>query len=111
MKFLVWVLILAALGYLVYSVTLKPVSGEVGTVRSLEREFNKSMDRYIAAIRQAGEPGMPILADPEFAERKVKDVRGEVEALLKNLQDPKARARATRLYAKIQNFCKVNQID
>jgi hypothetical protein len=111
MKFLVWILILAALGYLVYSVTLKPISGEMRTVRSLEKEYGRAADRYIASIRQAGEPGFAVIADPDFAERKVRDVRQKVEALMKNMQDSKAYARAKTLYAKIQNFCKLNQIE
>lgn len=111
MKYIIWILILAALGYLVYTLAFKPVTGEMGAVRSLENEFNRSADRYIMSIRQAGEPGMPIIADPEFAERKVKDVREEVAELMKTMQNPKAFARARALYAKVQNFCKLNQIE
>ncbi|OGD20443.1 MAG: hypothetical protein A2W03_01875 [Candidatus Aminicenantes bacterium RBG_16_63_16] len=111
MKALVWILILAALGYLVYSLTLKPLAGELGDVRTLEKEFNRAADRYITSLRQAGEPGLTVIADPEFAERKVSDVRQQAAELLKSLQDPKALARARILQAKIENFCKINQID
>lgn len=111
MKRIVWVLILAALGYVVYSATLKPISGEMRSVRSLEKEFNRSVDRYITSMRQAGEPGLTVIADPEFAERKVKDVRGEVEELMKNMQDQRAFDRARALHTKIQNFCRINQIE
>jgi flagellar biosynthesis regulator FlbT len=110
-KTVVWILILAALGYLVYTLTLKPLAGEMGDVRTLEKEFNLDTDRYISSLRQAGEPGMPILSDPEFAERKVKEVRQRVAELLKSLREPKAQARARALQAKIDNFCKINQID
>jgi len=110
-KALVWILILAALGYLVYSLTLKPLAGELGQVRSLEKQFNRATDRYIVALRQAGEPGLTVIADPEFAERQVKAVRQRAAELLKSLQDPKAQARARALQAKIENFCKINQID
>jgi hypothetical protein len=111
MKVLVWILILAALGYLVYSLALKPLTGELSGVRSLEKEFNRAADRYITSMRQAGEPGLTVIADPEFAERKVKEVRQRAAELLKSLREPKVKARARALQAKIDNFCRINQID
>lgn len=111
MKSVVWVLIFAAAGYLVYTLTLKPLAGELGEVRSLEKEFNRATDRYIASMRQGGEPGLAVIADPEFAERKVKEVRQKARELPKKLHDPKAIAHARALQAKIENFCKINQID
>lgn len=111
MKALVWLLILGALGYLAYTLAVKPVTGEEAAVRQLERVFNHAADRYITAIRQAGEPGLAVIADPDFAERKVKEVRQQVVDLLKSVQDPKARARALALQEKIETFCKTNAID
>jgi hypothetical protein len=111
MKWIAWILILAALGYLVYTLAFKPVTGELGAVRDLEREFTRSAERYLASLRQAGEPGMVVLADLEFAEKKVKDVRQQVIELMKNLKDPKAIARCWTLENKILEFCKRNQID
>ena len=111
MKTVVWILILAALGYLVYSLTLKPLTGELAEVRSLEKTFNLATDRYITSLRQAGEPGLTVIADPEFAERKVKEVRQRGAELLKSLREPKALARGQALQARIENFCKINQID
>lgn len=111
MKRVVWIVILGALGYFVYTLAIKPLSGELGEVRSLEKEFNRAADRYITSLRQAGEPGLTVIADPEFAERKVKDVRQQAAELLKSFQDPKALARARALQARIENFCKINQID
>jgi len=111
MKALVWILILAALGYLVYSLALKPLTGELSEVRSLEKAFNRAADRYITSMRQAGEPGLAVIADPEFAERQVREVRQRAVALLKTLREPKAQERVRTLQAKIENFCKINQID
>jgi hypothetical protein len=111
MKTIIWILILAAVGYLVYSYTLKPLAGELGDVRVLEKVFNRATDRYITSMRQAGEPGLTVIADPEFAERKVKEVRQQAVELVKTLHDPRAIARAQALQAKIDNFCKINQID
>ncbi len=111
MKSVVWLLIFAAAGYLVYTLTLKPMAGELSEVRSLEKEFNRATDRYITSMRQAGEPGLAVIADPEFAERKVKEVLQKARELPKKLQDPRAIARARALEAKIENFCKLNKID
>ena len=111
MKALIWIVILAAVGYVVYSYAVKPLAGELGAVRTLEKDFNRATDRYIASLRQAGEPGLAVIADPEFAERKVKEVRQRAAELLKSLQDPKAKARARLLQAKIENFCRINKID
>jgi len=111
MKHFVWFVVLGALAYLFYSSAVKPASGEMGAVQSLEKAFNRSTDRYISAIRQAGEPGMVVLADPDFAERKVREVRQRVLDLMKNMRDEKALERAQALYAKIQDFCKLNQIE
>ena len=86
MKRVVWIVILGALGYFVYTLAIKPLSGELGEVRSLEKEFNRAADRYITSLRQAGEPGLTVIADPEFAERKVKDVRQQAAELLKSFQ-------------------------
>ncbi len=111
MKNLVWVLILAAAGYLVYTRAVKPLAGEFGAVRSQEKVFNQAVDRYLAAMRQAGEPGLTVIADPEFAERKVREARQRAAELVKSLRDPRAVARARALQAKIEEFCRVNRID
>jgi hypothetical protein len=110
-KSVIWILILGALGYFIYSTTLKPLTGELAEVRTLEKTFNHAADRYITSIRQAGEPGLTVIADPDFAERKVKEMRQLAGELFESLQEPKAKERARVLLAKIENFCKVNQID
>jgi flagellar biosynthesis regulator FlbT len=62
-------------------------------------------------MRQAGEPGIVILADPETAERMVKEVRPKLQELMKGLTDDKAVARARKLDSQILNFYERNQID
>ncbi len=111
MKNVVWILILAAAGYLAYSVALKPLAGELGEVRSLEKVYNQAVDRYITSMRQAGEPGLIVLADPEFAERKIREARTKADELVKSLREPRAIERAKALRAKIEDFCRTNQID
>jgi len=110
-KALVWILILGAIGYGVYTLALKPLSGELGEVRSLEKVYSRAADRYITSARQAGEPGLIVIADLDFAESKIKEARQKAGELVSSLREPKAQERARALLAKIENFCKINQID
>jgi hypothetical protein len=111
MKRLAWLIILGVLAYLGYSHFIRTTSSQEGQVRDLEREFRRATDRYINSMRQAGEPGLVILADPETAERMVKDVRPKLLELMKTLTDEKAIARAQELENQVLTFYKRNQID
>jgi hypothetical protein len=111
MKQLVWVAVLGLLAYAGYSYVLKPRSAEESRVHQLEKEFQRASERYISSMRQGGEPGIVILADPETAERMVKDVRPKLQDLMKTLTDEKAIARARKLENQIENFYRRNQID
>ena len=111
MKRLVWLIALGVLVYLGYSYFVKTISPEEAQVRDLEREFKRATDRYITAMRQGGEPGLVILADPETAERMVRDVRPKLQELMKKLTDEKAIARAQDLESRILDFCRRHQID
>lgn len=110
MKQLAWVLVIGVLVYLGYSYLVRTTSSEEAAVRSLEKEFNRATDRYISTMRQAGEPGLVILADPETAERMVKDVRPKLQTLMKTLTEEKAIARAQKLDSQILTFFERNQI-
>ena len=64
-------------------------------------------------MRQAGEPGLVVIADPEFAERQVSDVRQRTAELIKSLQDPKAIARARALLARYEDLwrARIDRLD
>jgi hypothetical protein len=111
MKRLAWLVILGVLAYLGYSHLVRTVSSEEAQVRELEREFRRATDRYISSMRQAGEPGLVILADPETAERMVKDVRPKLQELMKTLTEEKAVARAKKLESQVLTFFERHQID
>ena len=110
MKRLAWLVILGVLAYLGYSYFIRTTSSEEAQVRDLEREFRRATDRYISAMRQGGEPGLVILADPETAERMVKDVRPKLQELMKSLTEEKAIARAQKLESQILTFLERHQI-
>ena len=111
MKRLAWLLVLGGLAYLGYRHFVQTGSSEVAQVRSLEKEFRRATDRYITSMRQAGEPGLVILADPEAAERMVKEIRPKLQELKKTLTEEKAIARAQELENKVLTFFERHQID
>jgi len=110
MRRLAWLVILGVMAYLGYSHFVRTSSAEVAQVRNLEREFQRATDRYISAMRQGGEPGLVIPADPETAEKMVKDVRVRLLELMNTLTDEKAITRAQKLEDQIQTFCTRQQI-
>ena len=111
MKRFIWILIVAALGYLAYSYFVRTRSEEVSQVQQLERQFRRGTDRYISAMRQGGEPGLVILADPERAENMLKDVRVRLQELMRTLTEEKAIARAQKLEDQILTFFQRHEID
>jgi len=110
MKKIIWLLIIAAVGYVAYT-HFSQVSPEEKMVRSLEKEFHTATQNYIAANRQAAEPGLAAITDPEKAEKEVKEVRTNLQKLMPTLTDEKAIARARELESKIRTFCQRNDID
>ncbi len=111
MKRLVWLVILGALGYLAYTQYVRTTSGEIAQVRHMEKEFNRAADRFISSMRGAGEPGLVVLAEPEKAEKMVKDVRVRLLELMKTLTEEKAIARARQLEERILTFFERHEID
>jgi hypothetical protein len=111
MKRFIWLVILAVLGYLAYSYYVRTISGEVAQVRQLEGEFRRATDRFISAMRGAGEPGLVVLADPETAVRMVKDVRVKLQELMKSLTEEKAITRARKLEDQILTFFRRHEIE
>lgn len=111
MRKLVWLLILAVAGFLVYTYYFKSATEEEQQVRALEKEFNRAVDRYITAMREVAEPGVVVIADPEFAANKVKEVRDKVTELIKTLKEQKSIQRARELETRIRDFCRKNEID
>ncbi len=111
MKIFIWLLILAVVAFLGYQYYLKSISEEEGEVSQLEREFKRATDRYVSAMREAGEIGLVVIADPETAINKVKEVREKLRELMSKLTEEKAISRARALEDQILNFCRRNEID
>ena len=111
MKKLIWLVILGALGYLAYTHYIRPSSEEVSQVRQLERQYRRATDRFISSMRSAGEPGLVILADPETAERMIKDIRRRLQELMGRLTEEEAIARARALENRILTFFERHEIE
>lgn len=111
MKRFIWILIVAALGYLAYIYFVRTRSEEVSQVQQLEKHFRRGTDRYINAMRQGGEPGLVILSDPERAENMLKDVRIRLQELMRTLTEEKAIARAQKLENQILTFFERHEIE
>ncbi len=110
MKKIIILLVLVAAGYLAYNQFFK-LSPEEDLVRQLEKEFQAASQNYINASRQAAEPGLVAIADPEKAENQVKAVRSKLKELMPTLTEEKAIARAQELEGKIKYFCEKNDIE
>lgn len=80
-------------------------------VRSLEKEFDQAVDNYLTAHRQAAEPGLAVISDPEKAENQIKELRAKLEEIILTLSSEKAIQRAKKLEREIQTFCEKHQIN
>jgi len=110
MKRLVWLLVLAAVGYLAYLQFYPRPTVEERQVRELEKVFDGAIRAFVGASRQMGEPGMAAIADPEAAIEKIKEVEKKLAELMGNLQEEKALTKAEELEAKIKEFYRKNEI-
>jgi hypothetical protein len=111
MKYLIWLVILALAGFLIYNYLIRPPSPEEAEVKQLEKVFRSAQDQYVASVRQMGTPGMAAIADPEAPINKIKQVRERLAALKKDLTEKTAIVRARRLEQQINDFCTKNEID
>jgi len=80
-------------------------------VKQLEKYFLSAEEQYVTALRQMTEPGLVIIADPEPAIKKIKEVGVRLADLKKNLKQHTAIALARRLEERIEEFCTKNDID
>lgn len=115
MKKLTWLLLFGLAAYFVFNYAYdyykKTFSPEMNQVKTLEKEFYRAADNYMTAMRQAAEPGLVILSDPEKAEGQIREARKKLQELLRTLSEEKAMARAKKLETRIDKFCRQNQIE
>lgn len=110
MKKLVWLIILALVGYFVYTQFFKPLSDEEKEVKALEGRFAKGQSQYLQSLRQMGSLGLDATADADDAIGAMKTVRKELFALKGNLTEAEALVRAEELESRINEFFEKNDI-
>lgn len=111
MKALVWIIILAVIGYFAYTQFFGPLSEEEQLVKDLDKQFNLAARQFVGAGRLSGGTGLDMTSDAEMAVNKIKKVRKELESIEDTLTEEKAIERAEKLDAKIKNFYEKNDLD
>lgn len=111
MKALVWIIILAIIGYFAYTQFFKPLSEEEQLVKDLDKQFNLATRQFVGAGRISGGTGLDTTSDAEIAVNKIKKIRKELADMRDALTEEKAIARADKLAAKIKDFYEKNDLD
>ena len=107
MKALIWIVILALLGFAAYYYFFS-FTEEEKAVKALEKEFKIAVGNFIRAGRMTATTGMG--TDIEGAIRKVKKARKDLAELKPTLLEEAAIERAEKLEAEIENFYKSNDL-
>lgn len=110
MKVLIWILILAVIGFLAYNLFFKSLSDEEKQVKELEDRFNTALSQFVRAVRTTAEIAMATTSDAEEAIRRVKQVKIDLEQLRKQLKEDASIKRAQKLEEKIKEFYKKNEL-
>jgi hypothetical protein len=108
MKAVIWILILAAIGFAVYYYFFN-FTEEEQAVRDLEKEFKTAVGDFLRGGRMSATTGM--VTDIESAIRKVRQARKKLAELIPTLQEDKAIERAEKLKAEIEEFYKKNELE
>lgn len=102
------VFFLVAVGvFLVYKQIHRPLSQEEMKVRAVEDRFAAASSRFMGIAGGGLAAG---LDSAEAAVREIQKVRDETTRLMKTLTEDKAIARAQRLKAQVDEFCRKNDI-
>ena len=111
MKRLIWVLVIAIIGYIAYTQFVTPLSEEAMDVKQLEKKFNTASTDFVRAVRTASEIATVSLHSAEDAIRAIKKVKADLDSLKKRLKEEDAIKRAEKLEAKIKEFYRQNDLD
>jgi hypothetical protein len=106
-KAILIILLIAAAAFLIYRQTHPPLSAEEMLVRAVEDRFTAASSRFMG--NAAG--GLAVgLDSAEAAVVEVQKTRSELARLRRTLTENKAIIRAEALKAKIDEFCRKNDI-
>ena len=109
-KTIVVLILIAAAGYFVYQQVGRTPSEEEQLVEHLSQRYAAVVNQFTSAAGRSGLVGMDTTGDTESAVTALKKVRSELEALRAKLTEDRASRKADELLAKIEYFCKKNDI-
>ncbi len=91
--------------------TESPSSDEELKVKALADGFTAASARFVRAARAMGGLGMDTTSEAEAAVVEVKKIRRELAGLMTTLTEERATGKAGELKAKIDDFCRKNDIE
>ena len=109
-KTLLVFLLIAGAAFLIYRQVSRPASEEVLQVKALQDRFAVVINRFTSASGRSGTIGIDTTDQTETAVNQTLKIRAELADLQKRLTEPAAIERADKLSAKIEYFCKKNDI-
>ena len=110
MRILIWIIVLAVIGFFAYNYFHSALSEEEKQVKELEKKFNAGVEQYVRAVRTTAEIAMATLSDSDDAVRKVKNVKKELEELKNRLKEEDALKKAEKLEERISEFYRKNEL-
>jgi hypothetical protein len=107
-----WILFLAvAAGSFFFACGGGPSSDEELRVKAVGDGFTAAASDFVKASRAMGGLGMDTTADAEGAVVEIKKIRAELADLTKTLTEEEAIRMAGELKARIDDFCRKNDIE
>jgi hypothetical protein len=101
------ILLIAIAGFFIYKQAHRPATAEELAVKGVEDRFSAASNKFISAAGGGLSAG---LDEAESAVVEVQRVRAELGRLRKTLTEDKAIALADALKAKVDEFCRKNDI-
>lgn len=110
MRAIVIILIVAVIGFLVYTAFFS-LTEEEKMVKALEDEFDDAVGNFLRAGRTMAGTGLDTTSDVDDAVRKIKKTEKELQELMSRLTEDAAKEKAEKLKGKIKEFSLKNDID
>jgi pyridoxal biosynthesis lyase PdxS len=110
MRAVVIILILAIVGFLVYTQFFS-LTEEEKMVKAVENEFDEAVGNFLRAGRTMAGTGLDTTSDVDDAVRKIRKADKELQELMTRLTEESAKKRAEKLKNKIKTFTTKNDID
>lgn len=109
-KALLVLLLIVGAAFFIYRQTNRTDSAEMAQVDSIRERYAVVVNKFLSATGRAGALGLDTLADSDTAASQVLKLRAELAQLRKTLTKETAIGKADALAAKIEYFCKKNNI-